>query len=374
VVLQVAVALGLVAWFACTWEFFRALSNPRWGFETAALLVLDLPTPRTPPRHVLDAARAAPGLSSVTLADSLPSPDTREIGVAAEEAGAAAVPAGRLAIAEGFFETLGVGLLRGGSIRAEQVDRGEDVAVVSASLARTLWGEEDPIGRHLRLPESGRERTLTVIGVAPEIAYWPARPRPPHRVYVPLAVTAESRRTLKLIARRKAGHAVVDERLREALETAGVAANGEPAVPFDRALADLDRQLAAGRFFVGLVGTIGLLALALATAGVFAVTRQAVRAGSRDLGIRAALGAAPGRLVGLAFGQSAVKIGVGAAVGMGATYAGMHAAFPEALAVGMPAAGPWVQVAAASAAALLGGYLPARRAARTDPAAAIREE
>lgn len=379
VVLQVAGALALVVWFANVERFFGVLAAPRWGFDprtlTATAVSLAEPSAERSLvswRTVLEAARGVPGVTSATLVDHLPSPFGGHERVRPAGESSVGVSTDVLSATDGLFDTLGVSLLEGRAVGVESVERNAHVAVVSESLARALWPGRDALGRVFRLgkPTAGRE--LTVIGVAPTLASLPSLPWAPHRVYMPLSTAGRDDRRV-LIVRSTFEDPTLPRRLQAALAASLLARLPEAPAPLAEFFAG-DRNLAGGFFLVRLVGAIGLVTLILAAVGLFAVTRQAVHAGTRELGIRAALGATPQDLLRKVYGRSLVQTGLGATLALGGTLWGLSVGFRDALHVGARDPRVWCGVAIALLAPLLGGYLPALRASRIDPARVMREE
>jgi putative ABC transport system permease protein len=381
VVLQVAGALALVAWFANVERLFGVLSAPRWGFDVSGVGVTRV-APGEPgaardalsDRQLVDTVRSVPGVASATLVDRLPSPFAGGQRVFAVGTSSAGMPADLVSAADGLFETLGVGLLEGRPITEDDVGHTADVAVVSESLARALWPDRTALGQVVRLGSGSGERELTVIVVAPTLASLSSLPRPPHRLYVPLSDGGPRSGGGLLILRSSFEDPTLARRLQKALAARSDGwAIGE-LTPIGEFVQRQQRDLRAGLFLVRLVGVIGLVTLALAAIGLFAVTHQAVHAGTRELGIRAALGATPGQLLRLVHCRSLVQTALGAGVGLGATLWGLSVGFQDALHVGVRDPRVWIGVLVALAAPALGGHLPALRAARIDPARVMREE
>jgi putative ABC transport system permease protein len=380
VVLQVAGALALVAWFANVGRLFGVVSAPRWGFDVSGLAVTRVSpegagtTPGAASfRRLLDAVRAVPGVVSATLVDRLPSPLAAGQRVFAADA-SAGVSTDVVSATDGLFETLGVRLLEGRPITEEGVSQPTGVAVVSQSLARALWPGRNALGQVVRVGRGPEERNVTVIGVAPTLASLPALPRAPHRLYVPLSGGGPRSGGGLLILRSAFEDPTLARRLEATLAARSDGWAVGELVPIGEFARRQQHELRAGLFLVRLVGVIGLVALALAAVGLFAVTHQAVHAGARELGIRAALGATPGHLLRLVQSRSLVQATLGAGVGLGATLWGLSVGFHDAFHVGVHDPRVWIGVLVALGAPVLGGYLPARRAAWIDPARVMREE
>ena len=134
-------------------------------------------------------------------------------------------------------------------------------------------------------------------------------------------------------------------------------------------------SVADRRFIVVLLAITGCLALILSAAGVYGVISYATSHRTKEIGIRMAVGAAPGDVLGLIFRQGFATVGIGLAVGLTAAFACVR--FLRAVLAGIDQpdpAGIWIPAALVTAAAALTCWFPARRAVRTDPVAALRHE
>jgi predicted permease len=278
-------------------------------------------------------------------------------------------------VAPGYFRTLGIPLLAGRDFADADADTGDGgraarVAIVSRAMARRYWPGRDPIGRTLRVLG---ERT-TVVGVAEDARYHSLADTPGPYLYLAIAQNPVEAGlgSLSLLVR-----------------TAGAPAAVLPVVR--RAVHDLDRKLPITgaetlaqhlgalllpqRFAATLLNALGLLTLALAAVGIYGVVAYAVGRRTREIGVRMALGAGMGEILRLILGRGAVRIAIGLAAGLAAAAAITRLA--AGFLYGVSALDP---VSFGGAALLLGAvalaatWLPARRAARIDPAIALRSE
>ena len=270
-----------------------------------------------------------------------------------------------------FFSALDIPIARGRSFSDDEVRVNAPVVVVSERTAHTLWPSEDPIGKQLsvspnRKSESlGRLTQATVIGVAHDAELVNLGIVPAAFVYVPS--------TSETLLVRVIGAADPSATIRK------LAAAVDGSVPVS--VQSLESMIMSDEEFVGakLAATfamsIGLLALVLATAGVFGVVSYAVSQRTRELGIRTALGAKPGAVIGLVLRKGLQLVSLGACVGILAGLAATR--LMAALLFGMSPLDPVALVAIALtllSVALLGCYLPARRAARVEPLIALHHD
>ncbi|MBZ5603244.1 MAG: ADOP family duplicated permease [Acidobacteriia bacterium] len=261
-------------------------------------------------------------------------------------------------ISADFFDLLGIPLVAGRTFRA-----GEDprlVAVINESAAKRYLGDTNPVGRqvvangHLReIVGVVRDAYLSYLdGVGPAM-FQPFNPE----------------RVPKLLVRGDAA-AAVDS-------VAAMARRIDPRAHVARApLADnLDRQLAGSRVMAGIAGVLGAFALLLAAIGISGVFAYVVEQRTKEIGIRMALGAAPGQVIALVISGTGRAVIVGLAIGyaVSAVFARLLAQYLYGVSPYDPRSYAAVALALAMA-GLAAAYLPARRATRVDPLSALRCE
>jgi predicted permease len=265
-----------------------------------------------------------------------------------------------------FFAALDIPIVRGRSFSDDELRQRAPVVVLSVRTARTLWPGEDPIGKQLSVSPNRKSESLgrfpqsTVIGVAGDAELVNLGAVPAAFVYVP--------NTTETLLVRVSGSADPAPTIRK------LAADVDGSVPVS--VQSLESMIMSDEEFVGakLAATfamsIGLLALMLATAGVFGVVAYAVSQRTRELGIRTALGATPAAVIGLVVRNGLRLVALGAGVGILAGLAATR--LMAALLFGMSPLDPAALLGIALtllSVALLGCYLPARRAASVEPIA-----
>lgn len=352
------------------------------GFDPSAIIIqVSLPASRYPgnaaqgdfARRIQARLEAVPGVLGASVMDNLPlSGSMRQAGYDLEPG----VPsqADQLAFcyraAPGLFKALGVPLVRGRDF--EPTDTA--ATLVTESFARRHWGAQDPLGRKVFIDAEDRGG-MTVLGVVGDVRHEslaaPVRPG----FYMPLLdpepayITAPG---LVLVVRAAAPPAALLPSFRQALREV------DPDLPLGAVrtmadLMDLNRKDARARGI--LFGGFALLALVLAGAGIFGVVSYLTGMRRREMGIRAALGADRNDLLGLVVGQGLRMVAAGGAAGLVLAFA-----LARGLQSQLHGVGPLDPVAYGLAAGLvgLGGVLaclaPALRAARVDPAVALRAE
>lgn len=387
VVGQVALAVAVAVAAGLLLRTFVALQRVELGFDAERLLVVQtaLPPELLPdrPRQVAlqeaMVARAA-ALPGVAGAAALPRPPfSAEGGWSAMYTGEGQTPEAQAAnpqvglevVGPGYFRTLGVPLLGGRPFGAGDREGAPPVAVVSEAVARHTWPGEDPVGKRVKLGAPGGPGAWhTVVGVVGETRYWALdAPRP--ALYLP-ARQFPGPVPMALAVRAGGDPAGIVEPLRRALREVhpelGVAGGG----PVERLL---DAPLARPRFGALLLGVLAAVTLALAAVGIHGVTAAAVRQRTRELGVRLALGARPAVVRRMVLGQGMRLALLGCALGTAGALLAARAL--RGLLFGVRPADPATFAAVVGlvlAAAALACGVPARRAARVDPAEVLRDE
>ncbi len=325
-------------------------------------------------RQLRERVEALPGVESASIATLLPLSGVM-VGAAvtvdvpggeAEEAGIAYLNS----VDPAYFRTLGIPLLAGRDLTAADGRQGPGVVIVSATAARRFWPGEDPLGRRLSLDGPGGP-FLEVVGVAADGRYDEATEKTPPFLYLPLAQTAFLSRTA-LVARTALDPAALLPALRQEIQRL------DPNLPvFDATtLAGVVAQrLDKERGLGSLLTALGALGLALAAIGLYGVSAQLVAHRRREIGLRIALGADRGSVLGLLVRDGLRLALVGVAAGsvlslpllvlLGGVLHGIAPADAAA------ALAPILLLTAVAAGAT---WLSARRAAGLDPAAVLRSE
>jgi putative ABC transport system permease protein len=275
-------------------------------------------------------------------------------------------------IAPGFFQTLGIPLLKGRDFSSQDRAGAPRVGIVNEALAARLWPGRDPIGQQIIAPDfTGPARgPISIVGEVKDAVVRSPAGATTLKLYLPLSQEYGGRATL--IARAPGGSAKLAKALRETV--AGI----DPQVPLFAVQTmpqHIDAALWRQRLAAGLLGVFGMLAVGLAAMGLYGVAAHSVAQRTREIGIRMALGAAGQQISAMVVREGALWVAAGAAVGLPAALLGTWA-----MQKGIPGAkanDPWVlggTLAALAAVAMLACYLPARRASRVDPVVALRCE
>jgi putative ABC transport system permease protein len=280
--------------------------------------------------------------------------------------------AGSQVITQGYLEALRIALLRGRAFGDEDTPDGPRVALVNETLARRFFPGADPVGRTLRVRESGREpREVTIVGVVGDVRHAGRAQAVVPEVYEPYAQNVWEYMNL-VVRTRGADPAGALPSIRRAI------AEVDPVRPLFavQPMAEaLERDGAQPRFSAVLVAAFAALAALLACVGVAGLMAFAVATREREIGIRTALGAQTRDILLLVFRPGVGLVGAGVAVGAVAAAALSH--LVRGLLYGVRPTDPLVFAAAAAGLALAGVvacYLPTRRAAAIEPAKVLRRE
>jgi predicted permease len=322
-------------------------------------------------KRIWDQMSGLPGARGVGIAQDVP-PDDRRLNVVVD--GAANLPpekmyVDRLLIGPGFFEAMGIPILSGRAVTPRDDENAPNVCVVSATMARAFFGDRSPIGRHFTFKRPGAEYTVEIVGVAKDLKR--TEPRGEWRpVYCPMLQDLPTVNALVLIrASGDASGALTEmrRRFREIDRNLFV-----EVVSMDRRIEDnvfLQRLLA-------MIATVfGLLALLLASIGLYGVMAYSVARRSNEVGIRMALGANRQRIVVTIVRETMTLVGAGVIVGVGAAWAATR--LIAGTLFGVSAMDPptvTFAVAVMTAVALAASYVPARRAAAVDPVVSLRQD
>jgi hypothetical protein len=261
-----------------------------------------------------------------------------------------------------------VPLLRGRSFGAQDVRGADPVAVVNETLARRYFGAADPVGRRVRVGGAGSE-WRTVVGVSRDVLNArPGEPANPH-VYLPLRQVPT--RTLTFLIRTP----LVDPVVAVARQEVAAVDPEQPLYDVKTMERAFYEDLASNRVITGLFVTFAVVALALATVGLYGLISYTVSQRTRELGLRVALGASRGAILQMVLGQGLRLAAVGLALGLlfGAGLARVTASAFVGVSATDPATFTLVPLTLGIIAVLASG-LPALRAARSDPAVVLRSE
>ena len=389
VIAQIAVSLALVVAAGLFLRTFASLNRLPLGFEPEPLLVveLNLQARGGPPEErgarverLRDAAAAVPGVRSASVsAERLLTGGGSATGLVAIGDG----PMVRLtsrglpllwlnATTPGWFETMGTPLRRGRDFDAGDRVGSRPVAIVNETFVRQYLPGGQALGQRVRLGFDAKTYR-EIVGVVGDAVYTTPREGMLPTMYVPVAQRAPETfwPTVSLTI-----NAAPDRRAAVERDVAVALTRVDPTVAFTFGTFDqlVEATVTQERLIAMLSAFFGGLALLLTAVGLYGVVAHAVRARQAEIGLRMALGADPSRIVRLVFERVGVLLAAGLAFGLaGSLWA---ARFVETLLFHLEARDPVTFAGAAAvlvAVGVLAAWMPARRAARLDPATVLRE-
>jgi predicted permease len=272
----------------------------------------------------------------------------------------------------GSFATLGIPLVAGRDIGPQDNRESPLVAVVNESMARLLFGHENPIGRRFGQVEPVRCCPKEIIGVVKDAKYISLRQEGHPMFYVPFAQLDTGSKQMTLVVRTAGNTAPIAaaiQREARALDP------WMPRFEVETLAAQLDASLTEERLLATLSSLFGLLALVLVCIGLYGLVAFDVARRTHEIGIRMALGASALQIVRLVFGETLRLVGIGLALGLGAALVATR--WVKSLLFGLPPHDPLtigLAVLLLMVVAAVAGYLPARRASRVDPMVALRHD
>jgi putative ABC transport system permease protein len=389
---EVAVAVVLLVGTGLMVRSFQELVDRPWGFATANRLVFDVSfTPQLRPEHAaradyvdqaLGRLRALPGVVSATATTPHPMTAARSL-AAISPVGGIEAPRERgyfliyhRLVTPGYFQDMGVRILRGRALDETDRPDGPRVAVVSETFAKNMWPGQDPLGKEIK---RGRIND----------------PRP---AYVVVGVAADTRAVLDPTDGQVAGSWFLPYAQNPAFLTDNVTFVLETVAPPETlqtaaraALAGVDRNIALygfntiermideahaeDRFALLLITLFGALGLILSAIGLYGLLSFQVARRTREIGVRAALGAGQGDIVSLIVREAGRLVLIGSVLGCAGAFMASRVLRNQLNEI--PLDDPTTYLLAVGTllvAAALASWLPTRRATRVDPMVALRSE
>jgi putative ABC transport system permease protein len=324
----------------------------------------------------LDRLRALPGVEYAEATSAMPYSDDAWLDDSQIEnrtlAPGQSQPALRIPVSAGYFGALHVPVISGRTFTASDDLHSQPVAVVSRAFASRYFPGENPVGKHLRMGAAGPGQTpwMTIIGVVDEVTYSLWDRARPAAVYLDAAQLPPTSMTYSITT---SGDPLA---LVPAARKALVAL--DPALPLDelRTYQRMMRENLTGLFYVAaMLGFDAIVALLLAAIGIFGVMANLVGERTREIGVRLAMGAQREDVLRMILRRAAWLTGVGVCTGLALAFALAHGVANLLYEVSPNDPIIFSTITAAiTFTALLASWLPARRASRIDPMAALRDE
>jgi predicted permease len=269
----------------------------------------------------------------------------------------------------GYFQTMGIPLLAGRDFTTGDDSTGSGVVILSATAARLYWGDASPVGSRIRIGDAARGPEALVIGVVGDVRYLSLERE--HRPLLYVSALRTAPRTMSLMT-KSVGTPLSAEAVRRLVTAIDPAQAVAGIQTMDEVV---DGVMAGSRFNVIVLGIFAAAALGLGVIGLYGVMAYTVVQRTRELGVRLALGAEPGRMLRMIMGESMALTGTG--VILGAMGALLLNRVLQKLLFGIQPNDPLALLTAMlvlMAGGLAGGLVPARRAAGVDPIETLKSD
>ncbi len=329
-------------------------------------------------RVLLDDLQRSPAVRSAAVANWIPTGISGKSFLSLPENPEPDFGAGYRVVSDDYFETLDMSLVEGRGFGPGDVFGSERVTVVNRSLAEVAWPDRSPLGRQIAAPSmeswmhQGSTPWLTVVGVVEDIRHDGHESELEPELYVVHRQVPPWTRSMNVVVH---GTGVDRARLgaivREAIRASDASIAAEVRWLDDRVADLLRERVLTQRILAG----FGLMALLLVCLGIYGLVSHAAAQRTREMAVRAALGARRTGLLGLMLGGAARVLMIGTVGGLAAAYA--LSGLLESQVLGVSATDPWAFAGAAlllGAVGLVAALVPSLRASRLDPVQALRSE
>jgi predicted permease len=388
VVAECALAVMLVVGAALLIKSFWRLQHVDAGFRAAGIVKAEyqLPASRYPvdfkrfpdfkemhgfTRGVLDRVERLPGVEAAAIAGNHPLDPgfTNSFRIVGREAEAATQPEISVRrVTAGYFRTMRVPLVRGRLLAESDTTTSAPVVLVNEAAVRRFFANQDPIGKQINFWGARR----TIVGIVGNERFHGLDEPAPIALYAPLAQAPSANGAGALLVRTAGDPASIVSAVRGAIREQDPALAVFGLEPFSETMS---RSVAERRFTMLVLGLLASVALVLAAVGVHGVLSYSVTQRTREIGIRLALGALPGRVLRLVVFEGVALALTGAVLGLAAAYVLTRSMGTLLFEVAPTDPVTFVVVPAGLVlVALAASYIPARRATRIDPVRALRAE
>jgi putative ABC transport system permease protein len=384
VVAEVALAMMLLVSAGLLLHSLQRLFAVSPGFDGSGVLTMQVQTYGQPYENAasshrffaqaLDAVRQVPGVSLAGFASQLPLSGDSDIYGAhfVSDDPQSGFPVYRYSVSPGFFETLRIPLRKGRLLNDGDTVNAPPAILISESLAARRFPNQDAIGQRVRIGSSTEGPWYTVVGIVGGIKQTSLALSDSDAVYIPIDQWRWPDGALSLVVNARGSRPGVVAAVKQAIWSID---KDQPIVR----IASMDDLLAASaaerRFVLVLFEAFALVALVLAGTGIYGVLSGSVTERTREIGVRAALGASTRNIVGLVLRQGIFLVAVGGVLGLAGAFAATHAI--TALLFGISRLDPITYLGVIIVLAIVSSVacaVPAWRAARVDPMVALRYE
>jgi putative ABC transport system permease protein len=387
VVAEVSLAIVLLLAAGLLIRSFNALQQVDPGFRvrgvlTAQILLTQSRYPKPDSRAALfrdlvAKIAALPGVRSADASSSLPMVGGNVSSFVIERRAAPTSGSQNFALwrtaTSGYFQTLGIPIRRGRAFSEQDTAASERVAVINERMAGMYFANEDPIGKRIKWSKDTASAApwMTIVGVCGEVRSYQLGAQPSPEMFAPFAQQPQPFATLA-IRTWAADPTPIAAAVRAVLREVD---RDQPITNVRSMQSIVNESLTEAKYMSGLTALFACIAMLLAVMGIYGVISYSVARRTHELGIRMVLGAGARDVIRLVLRQAMIVVGIGLAIGIAGAMAVSR--FLRSWLYGVSERDPLTFIAvpvALAVVALLASYVPARRATRVDPVAALRCE
>ena len=377
VVSEVTLALVLLCGAGLLIRTLWKLNSVNPGFDPDNVLVAELVLPKTKYRdagqqtiffqQLIERIRTSPGIESVGGTSNLPLSGTNMVFLASVEG--RSLPASFRAVSNDYFRTMRIPLLKGRWFDDHDTAQSQPVVVINETMARLISTNYDAaLGK--RIKHGFKNQVAEVVGVIGDVKYAGLDQQTKPEMYAPFAQRAWP--FMRIVARFKSDPSLVAATIREAVRAVD---KDQPVDKVTTMSSVVSASIAGRSFYMQLLGTFAALAFILAAIGIYGVVSYSVAQRTREIGIRVALGARRGDVLGLVLKEALRLTAVGVGLGLIGAFAATRVL--RSLLFEVKPTDPATFICLSlllTFVALLASYIPARRATKVDPLVALRYE
>lgn len=338
-------------------------------------------------RQVLERTRNIPGVEDVALLDWLPLLETpqyaspgfttvgQSVSTAAEKPSVL-----RQAVSSGYFRLMGIPVLRGRGVTEQDTESNSWVVVINEAMARRFWQSEDPIGRTVTFDDSPDEKPREIVGIVGNVKQFALTMDPQPEAYIayqqaPTRIQSgwtETRVHKSVIIRT---HSASKALMQDVRRTISELAPDSAVFGITMVEQTVSKSATPWRFLAQVLELFAATALILAMIGIYGVISYSVGERAHEIGLRIALGAQPGQVLGLVLRQAMVLSLIGVGIGVASSFAATPLLADFLYGVKAHDTLTLVLVSALlMAVTLVASYVPARHATKIDPMRTLRHE